>query len=234
MMQSSARCFIILTFLSCRFLQCNWVTSRIHHTTIVFHHQNGSGSTQQTNLLLCQSISSFALNQTVESKLLAYFLQAIPEVLFSAPAYLIGRMKVHGYNSTHSRMRSSFHKILCCDQVLKGCVRQKFAYGVQQVASRLPAGREQARILMYEQVAALGPLSSGSGLQIAQSRPQTKFFARALRPCGKIGSGQFHYENWGKFTYDGQVNWVIVVVDYIIRYWQRLLWRPKICKLAYL
>ena len=36
------------------------------------------------------------------------------------------------------------------------------------------------------------------------SSPDTKFFARALRPCQKIGSGHFHYENWGMFTYGGQ------------------------------
>ena len=36
------------------------------------------------------------------------------------------------------------------------------------------------------------------------SSPDTKFFARALRPCRKIGSGHLHYENWGKFTYGGQ------------------------------
>ena len=31
-----------------------------------------------------------------------------------------------------------------------------------------------------------------------------QFFARALRPCRKIGSGHFHCENWGMFTYGGQ------------------------------
>ena len=36
------------------------------------------------------------------------------------------------------------------------------------------------------------------------SSPETKFFACTLRPCRKIGSGHFHYENWGMFTYGGQ------------------------------
>ena len=43
----------------------------------------------------------------------------------------------------------------------------------------------------------------------------------------KIGFGQFHYENWGKSTYNGQVNWVILCVNYIISYRKHLLWCQK-------
>ena len=34
--------------------------------------------------------------------------------------------------------------------------------------------------------------------------PRPNFFAHALRTRRKIGSGHFHYANWGKITYDGQ------------------------------
>ena len=63
-----------------------------------------------------------------------------------------------------------------------------------------------------ENATQLRPHSSSAHVQMNNSTiistlvssPDTKFFARVLRPCRKIGSGHFHYENWGKFTYGGQ------------------------------
>ena len=46
--------------------------------------------------------------------------------------------------------------------------------------------------------------STWGALSLVVSSPDIQFFARALWPCRKIGSGHFHYENWGMFTYGGQ------------------------------
>ena len=51
------------------------------------------------------------------------------------------------------------------------------------------------------------PERAGSGHETESwvvSSPDIQFFARALRPYRKIGSGHFHYEKWGMFTYGGQ------------------------------
>ena len=42
-------------------------------------------------------------------------------------------------------------------------------------------------------------------IHMLKSRPQTKFFVHALQTLRKIGSGHFHHENWGMFTYGGQL-----------------------------
>ena len=59
-----------------------------------------------------------------------------------------------------------------------------------------------------------------------QSRPQTKFFARALRTRRKIGSGHFHYENWGKLYMAGSKLQVLITLSATSSICQ------KICQLA--
>ena len=58
-------------------------------------------------------------------------------------------------------------------------------------------------------------------------------FSRA-RPADSSKNRVWTLSLWklGQVYIRRSVNWVIVGVNYIIRYLQRLLWRPKICKLA--